>query len=216
MIKEELLSRMEKAIVEGDKNMAENLARDAIEKHMDLNEIIEKGYVPGIQETGRLWEEGEYFLPELIISAESMKAAMNILQPELEKENIKVKSKGKIVIGTIEGDIHDIGKNLVVSMLSSYGFEVTDLGNDVKLEKFIIKADEVNADLICLSSLLTTTMLGQKKFIEMLKEKNLKARFKVMVGGAPVNQKWANDIGADGYAENAMSAIQAAENLIKK
>lgn len=216
MRKEELLSRMEKAIVEGDRNIAENLARDAIAKHMDLNEIIEKGYVPGIQEAGRLWEEGEYFLPELITSAESMKAAMSILKPELEKANIKTKSKGKIVIGTTEGDIHDIGKNLVVSMLSAYGFEVTDLGNDVKLEKFIIRADEVNADLICLSSLLTTTMLGQKKFIEMLKEKNLKARFKVMVGGAPVNKKWANDIGADGYAENAMSAIQAAENLIKK
>jgi len=216
MSKEELLSRMKKAIIEGDKYMAENLARDAVCKHMDLNEVIEKGYIPGIQESGRLWEEGEYFLPELITSAESMKAAMGFLQPELKKAHLKTKSEGKIVIGTIEGDIHDIGKNLVASMLSAYGFEVIDMGRDVKLEKFIMKADEVDADLICLSALLTTTMLGQKKFIEMLKKKNLSERFRVMVGGAPVNQKWANDIGADGYAENAMTAVQAAKNLINK
>ncbi len=207
---------MEKAIIEGNKEEAEALAREAVEKKLDLNEVVDKGYIPGIQKVGDLWEKGEYFLPELITSAECMKAAMAILQPELEKAQIETKSLGKIVIGTVEGDIHDIGKNLVSSMLSANGFEVIDLGADVKMEQFIEKAEEEKADCICLSALLTTTMLGQKKLIETLKEKNLYGQYKVMVGGAPVNQKWSDDIGADGYAENAMIAVQAVKNLIKK
>ena len=213
---EELLARMEKAIVEGNKEEAEQLARESIEKKIDLNEVIEKGYVQGIQKVGDLWEKGEYFLPELIMSAESIKAAMSVLQPEMEKAQIAIKSQGKVVIGTVEGDIHDIGKNLVSSMLSANGFDVIDLGADVKLEKFIEKAETENADFICLSALLTTTMLGQKKVIEVLNEKNLSDRFMVLVGGAPVNQKWADDIGADGYAENAMTVVKAAKKLMEK
>jgi corrinoid protein of di/trimethylamine methyltransferase len=213
MKKEELLARMGKAIIDGAKAEAEALAREAISAKLDLNEVIEKGYVPGIQKVGELWEKGDYFLPELITSADCMKAAMAVLQPELDKAKIKASSKGKVVIGTIEGDIHDIGKNLVASMLSANGFEVLDLGADVKLEKFIQKAVETEADFICLSALLTTTMLGQKRAIEMLKQKNLYGKFKVLVGGAPANQKWAEDIGADGYAENAMLAVKLAERL---
>ncbi len=215
MGKEEILARMGKAIIEGNREQAQALAKEAIQKKMDLNQVINKGYVPGIQKAGELWEKGEYFLPELITSAECMKAAMEILQPELEKAKIATKSQGKVVIGTVEGDIHDIGKNLVASMLSANGFEVVDLGADVKLEKFVEKAMEEKADFICLSALLTTTMLGQKRVIEILKEKNLSNRFKVMVGGAPVSQKWAEDIGADGYAENAMAAVKAAKRLIQ-
>jgi len=215
MTKQEIFSRMKKAIIEGHKDEAEALAREAIDQKISLNEVVEKGYVPGIKKVGDLWEKGEYFLPELITSAECMKAAMAILQPEMEKAQIKTRSIGKIVIGTVEGDIHDIGKNLVSSMLSANGFEVVDLGADVKLDRFIEKAREENADCICLSALLTTTMLGQKKLIEILKEKNLYGQYKVMVGGAPVNQKWAEDIGADGYAENAMMAVQALKNLLK-
>jgi len=213
MNNEEFLNKVKKAIVEGNKNEAAQLAQQAISEKMDLNEVLEKGYIPGIQEVGQLWEEGEYFLPELITSAECMKAAMEIMQPELEKAQIEVRSEGKIVIGTVEGDIHDIGKNLVASVLSANGFDVVDLGADVKLEKFIEKAEEVNANLICLSALLTTTMTGQKKLIELLKEKGLYGRFKVMVGGAPVNQKWADDIGADGYSENALTAVDTAKKL---
>jgi trimethylamine corrinoid protein len=216
MSKEEFLSKLENSIIQGDKDKAESLAKEAVEKQLDLNEVIEKGYVPGIQKVGELWEKGEYFLPELITSAECMKAAMGVLQPELEKAQIEIRSRGKIIIGTVEGDIHDIGKNLVSSMLSANGFDVIDLGADVKLEMFIEKAEEENADFICLSALLTTTMVGQKRLIEMLKEKNLSDRFKVMVGGAPVNKKWADDIGADGYAENAMIAVQAVSSLINK
>jgi trimethylamine corrinoid protein len=143
-----------------------------------------------------------------------MKAAMAVLQPELDKAHIKTKSKGKAVIGTVEGDIHDIGKNLVASMLSANGFDVVDLGADVKIEKFIEKAEEAKADFICLSALLTTTMLGQRKVIELLKQRDLRGRYKVLVGGAPASQKWADEIGADGYAENAMLAVKAAQRLM--
>ena len=138
---------------------------------------------------------------------------MRILQPEMEKAHIQKKSLGKIVIGTVQGDIHDIGKNLVSSMFSANGFDVIDLGGDVQLEKFVDTALEANADFICMSALLTTTMLGQKQVIEMLKEKDLRDRFKVMVGGSPVTQKWADEIGADGYAENAMQAVVTAKRL---
>lgn len=214
MNKPVLFEKMKSAVIEGNKHEAEFLAQNAVENKMELNEVIEKGYIPGIQKAGDLWESGEYFLPELISSAECMTSAMKILQPELEKAGLSTKSLGKVVIGTIEGDIHDIGKNLVASMLAANGFEITDLGANVKLEKFISKSQEINADFICLSSLLTTTMVGQKKLITMLKDKKLFGHIKVMVGGAPVNSQWACDIGADGYAENAMTAVSAAKKLI--
>jgi trimethylamine corrinoid protein len=213
MTKEELLSRSQAAIVEGSKKAAQDLAREAVKGKFDLTEVIEKGYVPGLQKVGELWEKGEYFLPELITSAECMKAAMAILQPALDKAKIVTKSQGKVVIGTVEGDIHDIGKNLVASILSANGFDVVDLGADVKLEKFVEKAEEEKADFICLSALLTTTMLGQKRVIELLKLKNLKEKYVVLVGGAPANQRWAEEIGADGYAENAMIAVKVAKKL---
>lgn len=216
MSKEELLARMQQVVIDGHKDKAEALSREALEQKMDLNEVIEKGFVPGIQKAGDLWEKGEYFLPELISSAESMKAAMNILQPELEKTQVKTRSSGKIVIGTVEGDIHDIGKNLVASMLSANGFDVYDLGADVKLEKFVEVAEDKGANFICLSALLTTTMVGQKKVVELLKEKKLSGRIKVLVGGAPVNQKWASDIGASGYGDNAMVAVKVAQKLSRQ
>jgi len=216
MNKEEILAKIEKSIIEGNKEEAEALARKSIESNLNLNEVIEKGYVPGIQKVGDLWEKGEYFLPELITSAECMKAAIVVLRPELEKANIKLASSGRVVIGTVEGDIHDIGKNLVSSILSANGFEVIDLGADVKLEKFIQKAEDEKADLICLSALLTTTMVGQRKIVETLKERNMTGQFKVLVGGAPVTQKWAEDIGADGYGENALIAVKVAKKLMNK
>ncbi len=214
MNKTGLFEKMKNAVIEGNKQQAESLAQNAVENKINLNEVIEKGYTPGIQKAGDLWESGEYFLPELISSAECMTSAMKILEPELIKAGVSAKTLGKVVIGTIEGDIHDIGKNLVASMLAANGFEITDLGANVKLEKFISKAEEINADFICLSSLLTTTMVGQKKIIIMLKDKKLFGHIKVMVGGAPVNSQWARDIGADGYAENAMTAVSAAKKLL--
>jgi trimethylamine corrinoid protein len=212
----ELYKDMAQAIVDGNKEAAVSLAREALAKKMDLQGVIEKGYIAGIKKVGELWEQGEYFLPELITSAECMKAALAVLKPMLEKAHLDAASKGKVVIGTIEGDIHDIGKNLVASMLSANGFDVVDLGADVKLERFIQKAQDEQADLICLSALLTTTMLNQRRLIEILKERGLRGRFKVLVGGAPVTKKWAADIGADGYGENALTAVKLAKDLAAK
>lgn len=214
MNKNELWEKIKLSIIDGNKADAVALAQEAVDLKVNLNEVIELGYVPGIQRVGDMWENGEYFLPELITSAECMKAAMDILQPEMEKSNIKAHTQGRVIIGTIAGDIHDIGKNLVSSLLSANGFDVIDLGADVKLEDFIQTAQDREADLICASALLTTTMLGQRRLIELLREQKLYDRFKVMVGGAPVNRQWAHDIGAHGYAENAMTAVKAAKNLL--
>jgi trimethylamine corrinoid protein len=180
MTDKDVFVKMAQSIIDGKKDDAQTLAKEAVEAGMDLNEVIESGFAHGIQKVGQLWEEGEYFLPELITSAECMKAAMVVLKPELEKAQIETSSLGKVVIGTIEGDIHDIGKNLVASMLSANGFEVIDLGADVKIETFLKKAEEVEADLICLSALLTTTMLGQKKLIDQLKASGFADRYMVM------------------------------------
>ncbi len=216
MDKEKILALMTQAIIEGNQTEAVRLAQEALTLQLDPTEVIEQGYVPGIQKVGELWEKGDYFLPELITSAEAMKAALAVLDPELKRSQLSTKSMGKIVIGTVEGDIHDIGKNIVASMLQASGFEVYDLGADVKLEKFWQKAEEVQADVIGLSALLTTTMVGQKRFLEMLAERQLTGRFKVIVGGAPVTAEWAQRIGADGYAENAVAAVRLVKQLLSR
>jgi trimethylamine corrinoid protein len=213
MIKDELLRSMNEAIVAGDKAAAVALAADAVRSGADLLEVIEKGFVTGLQKVGELWEQGDYFLPELISSAEAMKAAMAVLEPELDRKKIETRSGGKVVIGTVEGDIHDIGKNLVASMLQAGGFEVFDLGADVKLERFVEKAEAEGAAIICLSALLTTTMTNQKRFIALLRDRGLRDKFKVLVGGAPANRKWADEIGADGYAENAVAAVKLVRSI---
>jgi len=215
MKEQSIFQLMEKSIIEGNKEEAERLAHEAIAQGLDLNEVINKGFVPGIQEVGRLWEEGEYFLPELLTSAECMKSAMSILEPELIKSGDKRKIEGKVIIGTVEGDIHDIGKNLVAAMLTANGFEVIDLGADVPLNLFMERAEEEKADIICLSALLTTTMIGQKKVVEMVKSESYGSKIKIMVGGAPVTKEWAERIGADGYGENAMEAVKVAKYLMR-
>ncbi len=211
--KDALYGEMSRAIVDGDGTAAGRLAAEAVRSGWDLLEVIDRGYVPGINKVGELWEEGEYFLPELIASAEAMKAAMAVLEPELQKSRLQARSGGKVVIGTVEGDIHDIGKSLVAAMLQAGGFEVFDLGADVKLERFIERAEAVGADFICLSALLTTTLLNQKRLIGLLKERNIRDKYKVLVGGAPATHKWAEEAGADGYAENAVAAVRLAKAL---
>lgn len=213
MTKDDLLRSMKEDIVAGDRAGAASLAAEAVRSGLDLPEVIEKGCIPGIKRVGELWEQGEYFLPELIASAEAMKAAMAVLEPELHRKKIRARTGGKLVIGTVEGDIHDIGKNLVASMLQAAGFEVFDLGADVKLERFIEQAEAVGAETICLSALLTTTMSNQKRFIGLLRDKGLRAKYKVLVGGAPASRKWADEIGADGYAENAVAAVRLVKSL---
>ena len=211
-IKMSFFEKCKKSILTGDITKAKKLAEQTLAENKDVNEIID-AFSEAIRHAGDLFEEGEYFLPELMRSAEAMKAAMKILEPSLSSDG-QTKKLGTVVIGTIEGDIHDIGKTLVASMLSAEGFEVYDLGADVSVDDFITKALEVDANLICISALLTTTMVGQKKLIDTLKEKGIRDKFKVLIGGAPVTSTWTNEIGADGSAENAISAVKLAKKLV--
>lgn len=206
-------SEYKEVIVQGNIPKAKELAQKAVTDKLDINKVID-AFSEAIREVGDLFEEGEYFLPELMRSAEAMKAAMEIFTPILS-EGKGQRSFTRVVIGTIEGDIHDIGKTLVASMLSAEGFEVYDLGADVPISDFVDKAIEVDAQLICISALLTTTMMGSKRLIDLLIEKGIRDKFKVLVGGAPVTKKWSEDIGADGTAENAISAVKLAKKLIE-
>ncbi|MBK5115260.1 MAG: corrinoid protein [Candidatus Heimdallarchaeota archaeon] len=206
-------SEYKDVIVQGNISKARELAQKAITDKQDIYKVID-AFSEAIREVGDLFEEGEYFLPELMRSAEAMKAAMELFTPILS-EGKGHRSFARVVIGTIEGDIHDIGKTLVASMLSAEGFEVYDLGADVPVADFVDKAIEVDAQLICISALLTTTMMGSKRLIDLLIEKGIRDKFKVLVGGAPVTKKWTDDIGADGTAENAISAVKLAKKLLE-
>lgn len=208
------LDKCAKAVLEGDADGAGKLAREALDKKYPPLEVIEKGFVKGIREIGRLWEEGTLFLPELVMGAEAMKKAMAVLQSALTKSGSRPKSLGHVVIGTIEGDIHDIGKTLVATMLSANGFEITDLGADVPAGKFVDEAEAKGAGCIAISALLTTTMSGQKRVVDELKKRSLKGKVRVMVGGAPCSDEWAREIGADGYAGDAVAAVALAQSLM--
>jgi len=212
MSKEKLFREAELAILNHDRDKAEDVAKRGLEEGLDPVEFITKGFREGITQIGDLFSRGEIFLPQLIEAAEAMMTANKILTesiPESAQE-----TKGKFVIGTVQGDIHDIGKLLVISLLRVNGFEVYDLGHDVEIQKFIDKALEVEADIIGTSALLTTTMTGQKTLEEKLLKDGLKDRFKTMVGGAPVTQRWAERIGADAFGEDANDAVEKALRFI--
>lgn len=211
-MKEQYLSDAKKAIRVADQDKVEEIAEKAIAEGIDPVELLEDGFVAGITEVGMLFEEEKIFLPELMLSAKAMKKATEICNKAIPKE--RAKQKGKVVLGTVEGDIHDIGKSIVESFLSANGFEVYDLGRDVKAKDFIDKAVEVDADVIAASALLTTTMPKQQELVVELKEAALRDRFKTIIGGAPVDQKWADEIGADAYAEDAAGAAQKIKELI--
>jgi corrinoid protein of di/trimethylamine methyltransferase len=202
------------AVLAGDSTRADELARRAMEEKCPPLEVIENGFVKGIREVGRLWEEGSLFLPELVMAAEAMKKAMAVLQPALEGGAVAPSMQGHVVIGTIEGDIHDIGKTLVATMLSANGFEITDLGADVPVARFIEEAEKAKADCIAISALLTTTMNGQKRVIERLEELSMRRKVRVVVGGAPCSEEWAREIGADGYAGDAVGAVNLVKGLL--
>ncbi len=205
----DLLAALGKAVLEGEQERAAELANQSLDEKIAPLASIEEGLVPAIQKAGDLWEEGEYFLPELVTAAEAMKAAMAILEPRLERRR---EQAGRIVIGTVHGDIHDIGKTLVATMLGAAGYEVDDLGADVPVDRFVLRAKELNADIVCASALLTTTMTVQGEIVKALQGAGL--RSKVLVGGAPVTRSFAEEIGANGYADNAVEAVAAAGRLI--
>lgn len=206
---------MAESIVNLDEEKAVELVNKAIHDRMNLMEVIEKGYAAGIREVGELWEEGEFFLPELMRGAQIMQKCLDLLMPHLQKGAEKI-SLGTVVMATIEGDIHSIGKTIVSTMLRAYGFDVIDLGADVPIERIIDAAIEKSADVIGVSALLTTTMFGQKKLIEALKERNMLNKFKVILGGAPVTSSWVSECNADGFAENAIDAVKLVRSLIGK
>jgi corrinoid protein of di/trimethylamine methyltransferase len=206
---------MSDAIVNLDEDKAISLANKAISENMELLDVVEKGYGVGIRRVGELWEEGDFFLPELMRGAQIMQSCLDLLIPHLQSKNEK-RSLGTVVIATIEGDIHSIGKTIVATLLRAYGFEVYDLGTDVPAEKIIEEAIQKNADVIGISALLTTTMFGQKKIVEILKERNMVDRFKIILGGAPVTNTWVEECKADGFAENAIDAVKLVKSLLGK
>lgn len=210
----DFLARCVNAVLEGDREAASRLAREALDRRLDIVDVVEKGFAVGIREAGRRWEAGEYFLPELAFSAEAMKAALELLRPSLLESSSPGTSKGTVIIGTIQGDIHDIGKTLVGTMLAANGYRVVDLGADVSHERFVDEARNQGANLVCMSALLTTTMVGQKEVIRLLREAGMRERVRVLVGGAPTSEEWAGEIGADGYAENAVEAVHVADELL--
>jgi len=207
-----MLEELKRAVLSGDDERAAELTKKALEEGIEPGKILNEALIPAMEIVGREYEEGERYVPEMLISAEAMKAAMEVLRPRLMETGVRL--KGKVVIGTVEGDLHDIGKNLVAMMLEGAGFEVIDLGVEVTAERFIQAVREHKPDVLGMSALLTTTMIHMPEVIEALKEAGLREEVKVIVGGAPVTQEYAEKIGADGYAPDAASAVAVVKKLL--
>lgn len=210
--KEELLEKLSECVVEMEDEEVVDVANEYVEAGYPALDGIMEGLVDGMNKASDLYDEEEYFVTDLLLCSDAMYSGIDILKPHLPVKENKGE-KLKIVIGVVEGDTHDIGKNLVKIMLDTAGFEMYDLGRDVPLDNFVDKAIEVGASLICMSTLMTTTMDGMRIVIEKLKEKGIRDNVKVMVGGSPISQKYANEIGADGYSANAVGAVKLAKRL---
>ena len=213
---DEILRSLSDAVLNFDSDAAADAARATVASNINLVKAIEEGLAKGLREVGDRFERGELWLPHLMLGAEAMEAAVKILAEHIPKEELETTSRGTVVIGTVEGDIHDLGLRIVASMLRANGFKVHDLGCDTRSLNFIEKAKEVDADIIAASSLMTTTMPFMKDLIEALEAAGLRDRFKVLVGGGPVTEEWANEIGADGYGRDAAEAVRVAKELIVK
>jgi 5-methyltetrahydrofolate--homocysteine methyltransferase len=200
------------AVLDGDAKGAEAAVKAALAAHVPAEDILKKACIPAMGEVGRLFEEGEKFVPEMLISARAMQTAVRLLKPLLAQANVQ--SVGKVIVGTVQGDLHDIGKNLVGMMMEGSGFEVVDLGTDVTPAKFVDAVRQHKPQVMGMSALLTTTMPSMKNCIEALKEAGVRDQVKVLIGGAPVTQAYADQIGADGYAPDASSAARAAKALL--
>ncbi len=210
--KEELFQAIADAVVDMDEDAVEELTQESLEENIDAYETIDNGLTKGMERAGELFEEEEYFVPELLMCSDAMNLGIDILKPHLKAN--EGRKKGKVVIGVVAGDTHDIGKNLVALMLETGGFEVVDLGRDIAPEEFVAKAKGVQADIIGIGTLMTTTMPGMKQVVDILKAEGIKDRYKVLVGGAPISPAFASKIGADGYARNAAEAVRVAEGLL--
>jgi corrinoid protein of di/trimethylamine methyltransferase len=209
--KEELIERLANAVLELDEDLTKELSQEVINQGFDAWEAIEQGLLLGINQAGKLFDEEEYFVPELLIAADAMYAGLAILRPHVKDHSTG--NPRRVVIGVVQGDTHDIGKNLVRIMLEVSGFEVHDLGRDVPARRFVDRAVEVKADIIALSTLMTTTMDQMAEVIRILEAENIRKNFKVIVGGSPLSQQFSDRIGADGYAPKAALAVQLAKRL---
>ena len=204
-----------KAVMDGDEEEATAAAEHGVQAGVPIDTVID-GLTKGMREIGEQFARMDIFLPEMMMSAQAMKAAMVVLDPEIQKAGAVTETKGTIVIGTVEGDMHEIGKDVVITLLQVQGFEVYDLGINVNALDFVNKAEEVNADIIGASSLMTTTMPNQKDIIEILKEKGIRDKYHVILGGAPVTQEWVDQVGADSWGENAGKAVEVLERVMEE
>lgn len=206
------LKKLYEAVVSGDAKTTQAITQQALAEGVDPLKLVNEHMVPAMDEVGRRFEANEYFVPELLISARAMKGALELIRPLLVARGDK--PVGRVAIGTVKGDLHDIGKNLVASLLEGGGFEVIDLGVNVPPEKFIATVNEKQANIVAMSALLTTTMPAMKTTIDALKQAGVREKVKVLIGGAPITQKYADEIGADGYSENAVGAVALAKKAV--
>jgi trimethylamine corrinoid protein len=216
MSQNEILVKLKEAVEEMDTDMAEAAAKEAIAAGINPMVAINEGLAAGMQTMSDLFDEGEAFVPQLVVAAEAFETAVAILAAGMSDDEKAKSSKGKVLLHTVQGDIHDIGKNIVKTMLSASGFEVIDLGRDVAVEEVVAKAKELNVDIIAGADLMTTTMPAQRDIISLLKEEGIRDKFKCMFGGAPVSQEWVDKIGADAFAETASEAVDKAKMLVKE
>jgi len=200
------------AILAGNADLAKEKVQISLDEGFDASQILKEGMIAAMSEVGERFEQGEFFVPEMLIAARAMKQGLYILKPHLQQSDLV--SQGKVVIGTVKGDLHDIGKNLVSMMLEGAGFEIVDLGTDVPADKFVEITRSTGADVVAMSALLTTTMPNMKTVIESLNESGLRDRVKVIIGGAPVTESYAEEIGADGYAADASRAVKVTKSLL--
>jgi dimethylamine corrinoid protein len=212
--KSEYIKMLREAILSYDAEAALRIAKDAIKADVDPIEAIENGIAAGIREVGEKFQRFEVFLPHLVMASDATTEAMKVLVDAVPKDRVGAVKRGRIVVGTVEGDLHDLGKNVVVMMLKAAGFEVFDLGKDVQTNVLVERAQDLDADLIAVSSLMTTTRPYQRELVEELDRLGLRTRFKVLVGGGPVTKEWAEEIGADGYGRDAMEGVAEAKRLL--
>ena len=216
MDKNTIFMNLETAIVDGDEDKAKENASEALKAKIDPLEVVEKGLSKGLAAVGARFEKGEAYLPELMMAGDTFNAAMEILRPEMEAQKKEITKAGTVLLGTVKGDVHDIGKNILATVLETHGFTVVDLGVDVPILNFVEQAEKVGADVIALSSLMTSTMPEQRNVIETLKQRNVREKYAVIVGGGPVTADWANEIGADGYGQTAMDAVALVRKVISQ
>jgi 5-methyltetrahydrofolate--homocysteine methyltransferase len=207
-----VIEDLRQSVIEGNKNQAQELVKKAIAENVPAEQILQQGLISAMAEVGRMFECGEFFVPEMLIAARAMQSGLSLLRPYLVSANVQ--AIGKVIIGTVQGDLHDIGKNLVAMMLEGAGFEVIDLGVDISPEKYVQAVKEYHPDLVACSALLTTTMPRMKDIVDALKDSGLRDQVKVLIGGAPVTESFANQIGADACATDAASASSRAKELI--